>query len=186
MLNTKKRLAVQSAVLLCAILVCSCGLALAQDVKYNFAPGTDFAKFKTYKWVTVEKGQHPNQLVNDMIKRSVDSQLVLKGLTKTDSDTANLYVAYQIAVNKETQFDTMGYGGWGGARYGGGMSTTTSSTIQIGMLEVDLYDVANKKLIWNGNATKTLNPSKDPEKNQKNLDKAVAKLLKNYPPPVKK
>jgi len=31
-----------------------------------------------------------------------------------------------------------------------------------------------------------LNPPKDPEKRQRNLDKAVAKLLKNFPPPAKK
>jgi hypothetical protein len=34
--------------------------------------------------------------------------------------------------------------------------------------------------------TKTLSPSSDQAKNQKNLDKAVAKLLKNYPLPQKK
>jgi hypothetical protein len=31
-----------------------------------------------------------------------------------------------------------------------------------------------------------LNPPKDPEKKQKNLNNAVAKLLKDFPPPVKK
>lgn len=34
-------------------------------------------------------------------------------------------------------------------------------------------------------ATKTLNPSKNREKNMQNLRKAVAKLMKNYPPPAK-
>ena len=68
----------------------------------------------------------------------------------------------------------------------GGMGTMTSSTINIGTLVVDLYDVAAKKQVWHGIATKTLNPSKDPQKNQETTQKAVAKLLKNYPPPVKK
>ena len=35
-------------------------------------------------------------------------------------------------------------------------------------------------------ASKTLDENAKPEKQQKNLAKAVAKLLKNYPPPVKK
>jgi len=25
----------------------------AQDVRYNFAQGTDFSKYKTYKWVKI-------------------------------------------------------------------------------------------------------------------------------------
>jgi polysaccharide deacetylase 2 family uncharacterized protein YibQ len=53
-------------------------------------------------------------------------------------------------------------------------------------LVLDIYDPTSKQLIWTGTATKTLNPSSDQEKNQKNLDKAMAKLLKNYPPPLKK
>jgi hypothetical protein len=40
--------------------------------------------------------------------------------------------------------------------------------------------------VWRGVAGKTLDPKAKPDKQQKNLDKAVAKMLKNYPPPVKK
>ena len=64
-------------------------------------------------------------------------------------------------------------------------TTATSSTINLGTLVLDFYAVAAKKQVWTGSATKQLNPSKDPAKNQKNLEKALAKLLKNYPPPPK-
>lgn len=68
------------------------------------------------------------------------------------------------------------------------MSTTTgqTSTIYIGQLAVDMYDSANHDLVWRGVATKTIDPKAKPEKQEKNLKKAVTKLLKNYPPPVKK
>lgn len=75
--------------------------AFAQDVTYNFMPGTDFSKFHTYKWVAIEGGGHPNQIVDAEIKQSVDSQLASKGFTKTDSDRADMYVGYQIAVDQE-------------------------------------------------------------------------------------
>ena len=65
------------------------------------------------------------------------------------------------------------------------MASATSSTLQVGTLAFDVYDQAGKQLIWKGAATKTLNPPKDPDKKQKNLDKAVAKLLKTFPPPKK-
>jgi len=170
--------------------------ASAQDVKYNFMPGTDFAKYKTYKWVRVPNAQYPNQILDGQIMQSIDAQLGLKGLSKTEGDTADLYVAYQAAVNQEKQWnsfstggDMWGYGRWGGwGGYGGGMSTTTttSSTINIGTINLDIYDVATKQQIWRGEASKTLGSGKDPNKVKKNLDKAMAKMLKNYPPPLKK
>jgi hypothetical protein len=152
--------------------------AAAQDVQSNHMPGVDFAKYKTYKWVAIEGASHPNQIVDAQIKQSVDSQLSSKGLTKTDGDKADLYVGYQIAVDQEKQWNAYGMGG---IRFGG-MANAQSSTISIGTLVLDLYDPATKQLVWTGKATKTLNPSESQEKNQKSLDKAMQKLLKNYPP----
>ena len=155
---------------------------LAQDVRTNHMPGTDFSKYHTYKWVNIEGGAHPNQIQDAEIKRSVDSQLAAKGLTKTDTDTADLFVGYQVAVEQEKQWNAYGMGG--GVRWGG-MGTATSSTITNGTLVIDMYDPATKQLVWTGNATKTLDPKSSPEKNQKNLDKAMQKLLKNFPPKQK-
>jgi hypothetical protein len=44
--------------------------------------------------------------------------------------------------------------------------------------------VAAKKHVWHGDATKTVNPGKDFNKDQEKLQKAIAKRLKNYPPPA--
>jgi hypothetical protein len=155
--------------------------AKGQDVKYNFMPGTDFSKYHTYKWVAIEGASHPNQIMDQEIKQAVDSQLASKGLTKTDSDKADLYVGYQIAVDQERQWNA-----WGTGRgFGGGMGSATSSTISIGTLVLDMYDPGTKQLVWTGNATKTIDPSSNQEKNMKNLNKAMEKLLKNYPPKQK-
>jgi len=172
-----------------------CMSATAQDIRYNFMPGTDFSKYRTYKWVRVPKAEYPNQILDNQIMQAIDAQLGLKGLKKTE-DNPDLYVAYQAAVNQETQWNSYstdmggwGYGRWGGwGGYGGGMSTTTtrSETINIGTLNVDLYDVAAKNQIWRGAATKTLGSGKDPAKVNKNLNKAMEKLFKKYPPPPQK
>jgi hypothetical protein len=158
--------------------------ALAQDVTYNAMPGTDFSKFKTYKWVPIEGSQHPDQIVEQQIKQALDKELATKGLTKTDGDPADLLVGYQVAVDQEKQWNA--YGGGAGFRFGGGMGTATSSTINIGTLGVDIYDAAAKQLVWRGAATKTLDAKASPQKRQDNITKAATKLLKNFPPPVKK
>ena len=156
------------------------GMLAAQDVRYNFMPGTDFSKFHTYKWVVVPNATYPNQIVDAQIKDAINAQLSAKGLTLTDSDKADLYVAYQTSVAQQQQWNAYGMGG--GWRFGGGMASATSSTIDVGTLVLDMYDPSTKQLVWTGRATKTLNPSSNQEKNQKNLNNAMAKLLKNYPP----
>jgi len=168
-----------------------CVSAAAQEIRYNFLPGTDFAKYKTYKWVRVPSAQYPNQIIDNQIMQSIDAQLGLNGLTKAEGNT-DLYVAYQASVDKETQWNSYSTGGdmWGWGRWGGwgGMetTTTTSQTIRIGTLSLDIYDVGAKNQIWRGQASKTLGSGKDPAKVQKNLGKAMAKLFKKYPPPAKK
>jgi hypothetical protein len=158
----------------------ACGATLAQDVTTNSMPGTDFSKYHTYKWVTVEGASHPNQIVDAQIKASIDSQLGAKGLTKTQSDKADLYIDYQVSVSQQRQWNAYGTGM--GFRFGGGMATATSSTIDIGTLVLDMYDPSSKQLVWSGRATKTIDPNNSQEKKQKNLDKAMQKLLKNFPP----
>jgi hypothetical protein len=49
-----------------------------------------------------------------------------------------------------------------------------------------MYDSAAKTLVWRGLASKQIDTKASPEKRQKNLDKGMAKLLKTYPPKVKK
>jgi len=163
-----------------ALMILACGLITAQDIKTNYIPGTDFSKYKTYKWVRIPGTEQPNQILDQQIKMAVDTSLGTKGLTKTDDDNADLYVAYQVSIAQQEQWNTYGTGG--GWRFGGGMTTVTSTTIQIGTLGLDFYDPSPKQLLWRGQASKTLNPSNDPKKNQKRLNKAVAKLLKNFPP----
>lgn len=170
-------------------------IALAQDVRYNFDKNTDFSRFKTYKWVILKDAPTANDLVTKQIKTAVDAELATKGLTRVDDDTANLFIGYQAAIGQEKQFTSFnsdwGYGGgwYRGGWYGpgGGMSTTTgsTSTIYIGQLAVDMYDSANRDLVWRGVASKTLDPKAKPDKQQKNLAKALKKLFKNYPPTAK-
>jgi Domain of unknown function (DUF4136) len=172
------------------LLIAWCVAASAQDIRYNYMQGTDFSKYKTYKWVQVPNVQYPNSILDDQIKRAIDTQLAAKGLSKTE-ENPDLYVVYQVALNQEKQWSTYstgggpwGWGGWGGW---GGMQTTTgsTSTINIGSLNLDIYDVETKKQIWRGEATKTLGSGKDPKKVEKNINKAAEKLFKKYPPPAK-
>jgi hypothetical protein len=193
-----KKLAFLASVLLPLVLLVFgvVGVVEAQDVRYDFDKNKDFSKYKTYKWVPIKGADQPDELTGKKLTAAVDAELATKGLTKTDSDSADLYLGYQTAVGTEKQFTSYntgwGYGpGWGSGwyGYGGGMSTSSTygstSTVYIGQLDLSMYDPVEKQLIWRGNASKTLDPKAKPEKKEKNIAKAVKKLLKNYPPTSK-
>jgi hypothetical protein len=154
----------------------------AQQVHYNFMPGTDFSKYHTFKWVDIPSNVHPNQIISQEIKDAVNNTLAGKGLTLATGDKADLYVGYQCSVDQERQWNAWGTGG----RLMGGMGSATSSTISNGTLAVDFYDPTSQQLIWRGSAAQTLNPSGNQQKDMNKLNKAVAKLLKDFPPPQKK
>jgi len=168
--------------------------ALAQDVRYNYDKSANFAGFKTYKWVVIKGASQLSDLPDRQVKAAVDAELAKKGLSKTEGETADLYIGYQAGVGQEkqyTSFDTgWGYGpGWYGAGWyggGGGMTTGTTSTIYVGQLALDMYSTTPKTLVFRTVASKTIDTEAKPEKQQKNLAKAVTKMLKNYPPAEKK
>ena len=171
------------------------GSAFGQDVRYNFDKNADFSKFKTFKWVQIKDATKLNDLADKQVQQALEAELQRKGLTEVNDDTANLFIGYQAGVGTEKQFTSYstdwGYGGgwYRGGWYGGGMGSTTTtgqtSTIYNGQLALDMYDSANHSLVWRGVASKSINPKAKPDKQAKNLQKAVAKLLKNYPPPQK-
>jgi hypothetical protein len=169
------------------IVVC----AYAQDVHYNYDRGANFAAYKTYQWVDLP-GRVTDQLIDKAIKRSIDEQFTQKGLAKVERD-AGLQVGYQVVINLEkglnlsawgTRGGPGGFGGFGGLD--SGTVTGQTSTIPVAVLVVDLYDPAKKQLVWRGDATKTVDLKKDPDKNYKNLQKAMTKLFRNYPPQLSK
>lgn len=156
-----------------------CCVMHAQTVRTSYQPGLDFSKFHTYRWVEI-KGVYPDPDVDAQIRKSIDSQLAKKKLTKTEGE-ADLYVEYQLAISKTTTWRT--YEDWSSAALlDGRIPMRKEVTIDIGTLIIDIYHPTAKKLVWSGQASKTLDPNSSPEKRMKNIDRAVQKMFENYPP----
>jgi hypothetical protein len=157
--------------------------AYAQKVSVDYDKKADFSSYKTYSWSQGTPATNP--LSHQRILAGIDAQLGAKGWQKVENNS-DVVVIYSAATTTETQINTFDTGSpWGGYRwgwggYGGGSSTTTVQKIPIGQLVIDMADVKNKDFIWRGTASDTL--SDKPEKNQKKLDKALAKMFKNFPP----
>jgi len=161
-------------------------LLLAQKVSYDYNKAANFAAFKTYAHKEGTKVGQP--LIDERIVNAIDTEMAAKGLTKTEANP-DLFVVYHIAFDKQKDISTYssghagGYGpyGWG---WGGGMSTTTTQVrdILVGTLVIDLADAKAGQLAWRGMGVKEINTTAKPEKRDKNISEAVAKIFKNYPP----
>lgn len=166
-----------------AFLVCS--LVFAQSYEHvNSQPETDFSKYHTYRWVTIRGSETPSQQLGTAIKQAVDTRMSAKGLTLVENGPADLYVAYHVSIRHDNQWDTYDTGV--GPRWGDLEDREYHPpTISRGTLVLDVYDSGQKQLVWRGTATRVLDPNSSQETRQKNLDKAIRKLMEKFPPKPK-
>ena len=165
------------------------------EVSTDYDKAADFSKYSTFKFLPSKEIK--SDLVIDRIEGAITTQLTAKGL-KLVSENADLWVAYHARLDKQTQMDTTSYGyGWGGGwggyygpmAYGGyggmGTSTTTVREIPVGTLFVDLVDAGEKKMVWQGVASATLDSRATADDKDYRVNNAVKKIFSRFPPTTK-
>ena len=176
---------------------------VAQKVRVDYDHGCDYSRYKTYRWVGLQRAssdvQFPNQLMQERIVNFVGEALAAKRLTRVATG-GDLLVSYDVKVTAEPEFTTFsdaagpvwgwggwGWGGWGWAGWGccgwglgNGFSTTTVQTYWRGTLVVSLTDPRQDQLIFQGVSTDTI--SSKAEKNTKRLQKGIQEMFEKYPP----
>jgi len=169
------------------LLTLGVGRVAAQGQNYGFARDADFSKYKTYKWVSIESAQRLDELTADQVMGTIEVELAKKGLKTSPSDSADLYVGFQIASGNEKQLDHYDIGSQYEPPAGATADSAgdAASTVHSGPLVLYMYDAAKKQLVWWSALPNAIDANAYPDKKQKHLDKAVAKLLKDYPPQKK-
>jgi hypothetical protein len=160
-------------------------ITFAQSITYDFDATANFARFKTYAWISGTSV--PDTLNHQRIVAAISTQLGSKGLTRTDrASNPDLYVAYHATFDRDLQITGFG-SGWGGYRLPGSYSgSARAEEILKGMLLVDIMDTRSRVIVWRGIAAKHIDVNARPEEREKNINKTAAKMFKNYPPPVRK
>lgn len=170
-------------IFLVALLGLVANSAMSQKVRFNFDESTDFMKFKTYKWVTIEGVVQAEGLTKEQIEAAFDSELAKKGLAKVDNESADLFVAYQFGVHSDRKLSSFATN----TEYTvglplGGTLPEEDSIVYKGELALDMYATSKRTRVWRGVATKTIDLDAKPNARQKRLTKAAKKLLERYPP----
>lgn len=172
-----------------AVFAAGCG-GTSSTVDYN--PDTNFAEYRTYNWVPAGSseaaGAASDQLIDSRIRNAVESELTARGMSKVDLPQADMAVGYQVTSQDNVSYNTVssgwggGYGRRGRVGWGVGSSTTYETTYTDGTIILALFDNSERELIWQGSATSTLDPGASAGERTEQVQKAVAKMMEEYPP----
>lgn len=163
--------------------------ASAQKVSTDFDHGANFEAYHTFSFYRV---QTSNPLFEQRVRDAVASQLKAKGwqFVPTGGDIAITAIGNVRQTQEYTTFYNdlgpgfgyRGWGGWYGRGWGGPQTaTTTSQTIPVGTLVIDLYDTRSHNLVFPGMATDELH-TKHTDKNIAIVNKSVDKIFDHFPP----
>ena len=167
--------------------------AAAQKVQVGYDKSVDFSRYKSY--TVAEPGMQPTRpLLYASILGSVDHELNAKGFARTQSEGDLIVVpegGSEFGLNQAAGTPiSPTYSGpppalnatmWTGAA---GYAPSVGTYVPEGALRLDFVDRTANKVVWSG----TVKVKLDIEKKSKSLeliDKAIAKLLKEFPPEKK-
>jgi Domain of unknown function (DUF4136) len=161
---------------LCAMLVgIASTIAVGQQISVNYNHSQSFTQYHTYAWGSDNANKVQDSILAQVAIQNIDSALQGKGLQMVKEDqNPDVLVTANGGMKQQTSYTAMGMRG-----IGGGMGSITPQQNVVGTLVVDLYDAKNKSLVWRGIAQDTLNNKGN--KNQQMVQKAVAKMFKQWP-----
>lgn len=164
--------------------------AFAQKVRTGYDKGTDFLKFKSYTWAAPTMPA-TRPLLYASIVGKVDYELKSKGLSRVEHDGDLVLIpagGVEFGLNMAVGTPILPtYGGsppainsnmWIGSA---GPSNLMAPYVPEGTLMLTFVDRASNTVIWTGTVTQKLDNT-NKRKSLEQVDKAIAKLLKQFPP----
>lgn len=162
----------------------------AQKVKIDYDKTTDFSKFKTYAWVQGTPVMDPR--LDTYIKKSLDDMFHHIGMTEASVTTADMVVTYHAAISTDLSVGTAldpTFAASGGVAIPGHSIWETAggaaaAHVNKGGLAFAILDRAANRPIWTGTAQHTV--SDKPSERWDQVQKALDKLFRNFPPSPQK
>ena len=151
------------------------------DVEVLYDQAADFSTFETYRWVAVPLNDSPEAaMVDERIKTTADAELVKKGLRRiAEGEEADLLVTYYGGIEDNlliegVRFELAPHVVWTGADPLG-----VTHRYEVGTLVIDLAEASTEKIVWSGSVQARASTRRQL---RDKVEKAVRKVLKQYPP----
>ena len=180
-----------TAVLITFALISACGSTTKIHSDYDHS--LDFSQYKTYGYYSPMGIENANysSLLGQMFRSAIDAQMLPRGYVK--SSNPDILINVSARLEDKTNVTTMsdpymgggyyGYRGgmydpWGG--YGYGTSTHVSQYTE-GTVNVDMVDVKQKRMIWEGVAIGRVDEKEKNDELRSDINTGVAEMFENYP-----
>ena len=160
------------------------------STKSDYDKAFNFGGYHTFSWISksplVSKAPEVSPLAEGRIENAVMSVLSQKGFRFVDNPAnADFVLAFTVGARQEVRVTSnpyaAGYGAgpymWGGPYY----QNIDVREFTQGRLAIDIFDVKQKQPVWHGHATKSISSS-DQKNAEALINKAVAAILKDFPP----
>jgi hypothetical protein len=178
--------------LLSVMLITACGSTTKIHSDYDHS--LDFSQYKTFGYYSPMGIENPNysSLLGQMFRDAIDAQMLPRGYVKSNNPDILINVSARLEDKTQvrTTSDPMMYGGgyygyrggmydpWGGYGYG---TTTHVSQYTEGTVNVDMVDVKQKRMIWEGVAIGRVNEKEKNEELRNDIHTGVAEMFEGYP-----
>ena len=176
-----KKILIPLMVLLTLVGCSTISVNVDYDTDYNFNGKTKYA-------IVHSDRAGDNTLTNDRIIEALTQVLNAKSYKKVKKEEADLIFVFHVNVQDKTELRTdyqmVGYGGYGfGRGFGGGVIETTSAyNYTEGTLVVDALNPKTKKIVWRGIVKDELSSSSStPEEKTAYIHKIITKLMEKFP-----
>jgi hypothetical protein len=165
--------------------------ACAGNIATDYNPNVGFSQLRTFALVT-PRDSASHQLVDDRLGAAVAAQLTAKGMTETSRDEADVLVGYGVVDHTRKEIYRTGWGwgpAWGWRYYRWGVPWPADyrediiNTYTDGSVVISMVDAKTHRMIWRSEAADVLSlPVQDPKGADKDINRAVANILKKFPP----
>ncbi|UCG51368.1 MAG: DUF4136 domain-containing protein [Candidatus Latescibacterota bacterium] len=175
--------------LLIGLCVLTIGIGCSPITVINdYDRNASFRAYRTFDWLENRPGAgeqaravaQRNPLIAKLVKKSVDEELSMRGLTEDLTDP-DLLVVYHVGEENSIDVTDWGY------RYSGVYGGWYSRDIDVyhyreGTLIVDLIDAHTMGLVWRGGAQGVIDEKPVADIVAPKISKAVSKIFNTYPP----
>ena len=178
------------ALLLISALGVSC--SSGPKIKTDYDRSVDFSKFSTFGFYSPMGIENPNysSILGQMFRDIIGAQMRQQGYV--DSNNPDILINVSAQMKDKTRVTTMSdpmYGGyygyrgdmydpWGG--YGYGTSTHVSQYTE-GTINIDMVDIKQKRMIWEGVAIGRVTDNETNEELRADIVSGVAEMFEGFP-----
>ena len=164
-------------------------------VQPDYDTSRNFADYRTWQFAEPAVSSLPEndprlsgELISDRVKDSVANQMELRGLRPPVANQgADLKVKTYLMIENRQDNVSTSFGGYWGTGWGGFWGGPSIQTQRVDykelILQIDMLDASDGKLVWRGSEGETLSDRpQSPVKRDEQINRLVGKILGSFPP----